>query len=144
MVSRTIHHDADFREALAAQSGGATAVTGTIIDTDGWEYITFLCLAGATTGTLTWQVFEDDAVGFSTPAAIAGATAVHGATDDNTLIAITVHLKNPSRQQFMRITVTNSAATTLEAAIAVLQRAGGGEIPLTVGQRANVTAQVEV
>ncbi len=117
---QSIGHDVLFRQALAPQSITTGAITGAVIDTQGWVGVAFVVDIGAITGagTLDARLMEDTAVGMGNATNVANAALVQVAAAANNNVAI-IDYRNPAKR-FVRLTATQATNTVLAGATAVL------------------------
>lgn len=119
----------------AAILDNASATTNSI-DSAGWDYLTVVCLVGATDIAMTaLKLGQSDTDGsytdvtgaiFGTSTNIDGSTsALPSATDDNKVFVIEVDLRGKKRYFDLTATAGNGTAGTYFSAVAILSK---GEI----------------
>lgn len=89
-------------QVSAATAAGTTAVSGTAIDMDGFETVTFFCtIATANAGNYI-KVQTDSASGFSSGTDVTGSTVVAGADGDIVAVELTQPVERYVRPQVVR------------------------------------------
>ena len=122
-----------------------TAWVSGIIDTIGWAYCTIIVNLGATDIAVALLKVQEaltsggsysdvDGLVFGTSNNISGsASTLPSATDDDTLFAFDIDLKDRLRFLDLQATAGNGAAGSFMSAIAILSR--GKQAPITAAQR---------
>ena len=117
---QSIAHDVLFKQAIPAQSFGAGAINGAVVDTQGWMGVAFIIEVGAITGSgaLDARVTEDTVVGMGNATNVANATLTQVLAATNNNVAI-IDYRNPAKR-FVRLILTQSVNTVLASATTVL------------------------
>lgn len=120
-------------EKIERLINGAVAGTGTtngdVLDTQGFDTVTFVAPLGAidATGTVTLKIQQGDESDGSDMADLSGATASADASDDNKLLCVEIYRP---RERYLRPVLTRGVANSvIDGAIAILR--DPQDIPVT-------------
>ena len=124
---QSIYHDLKAKQAISPQSGNNTTLNGAVIDTAGYEGVSFLCAVGAQDAIVTFKVQTGAQADGSDMADVTGLSQAFAATDDNKVTVL--DLKQPQKRYARPVAVLANGTAQLVEATALLY--GGKQIPET-------------